>query len=167
MRDIRLKILIILTAMTIIGEVFSIILWLVNPALGVEPSARFSLAVDYTIAVANAVAFAAINIFALFLIIKRNKTGALILIVASILNRLISYPLFIGGIHGIFITWTTLLVIFAYVQYRGLSNFETAFLSGGILVDFALSSLLFSATESADVRFAFYLVVIAVWLVSL
>jgi len=162
MRDIRHKVLLILTAMTIIGEIASIILWIVNPPMGIEPSARFSLATDYTVAVANAAIFAAINIVALFLIVKGNKTGALLLIVASILNRLISYPIFIGGIHGIFITWTALLVIFAYVEYRGLSKFETAFLSLGVLFDFALASLLFSAAESADLGLAFYLIILAV-----
>ena len=162
MRDIRHKILLILTAMTLIGEIASIILWLVNPPLGVEPSARFSLAADYTVAVSNAAIFAVINIVALFLIVKRNKTGALLLIVASIANRLISYPIFVGGIHGIFVTWTALLVIFAYVEYRGLSKFETAFLSFGVLFDFGLSSLLFSAAENADLGFAFYLIILAV-----
>lgn len=165
MRSIRYNILLILTAMTIIGEIASIILWVINPPMGIEPSARFSLAVDYTVAVANAAVFVAINIIALFLIIKRNKIGALLLIGASILNRLISYPLFIGGIHGIFITWTALLVIFAYVEFRGLSNFETAFLSLGVLLDFTFSSLLFSASESAGVGLAIYLVVLAILVV--
>ena len=162
MRDIRHKILIILTAMTIIGEIASIFLWIINPPMGMSPSARFSLAVDYTIAVANAAIFVVINLAVLFLIFKRNKTGALLLIVASIVNRLISYPIFIGGIHGIFITWTAMLVIFAYVEYRSLSNFETSFLSVGVLLDFALSSLLFSAAESADLGLAFYFVTLAV-----
>jgi hypothetical protein len=162
MREISLKILITLTAITIIGEIASIILWITNPPIGIEPSARFSLAVDYTIAIANAALFAGINILALFLIIKKNKNGPLILIFASIVNRLISHFIFIGGIHGIFITWTALLVIFAFVQYRGLSNFKIAFLSLGVLSDFALSSLLFSATENADLGLVFYLGVLAV-----
>jgi hypothetical protein len=162
MRDIRHKILLILTALTIIGEIASIILWTTNRPIGGEPYARFSLAADYTIAVADAAVFAAINIIAFALIFKHNKTGALLLIVASILNRIISYPLFIGGVHGIFITFTTILVIFAYVEYRGLSIFETTFLSLGVILDLAISSLLFNAASSAEMGLAFYLVILAV-----
>jgi hypothetical protein len=162
MRDIRHKILLALCAITIIGEIASIILWTTNRPVGGEPYARFSLAADYTLAVADAAVFAAINIIAFALLFKRNKTGALLLIVASILNRIISYPLFIGGVHGIFITFTAILVIFAYVEYRGLSKFETAFLSLGVVLDLAVSSLLFNAASSAEVGLAFYLVILAV-----
>ena len=162
MRDLKRKILLILTAITIIGEIASIILWITNRPIGGEPYARFTLAVDYRIAVADAAVFAALNIVGLILIIKRNKNGALLLITNAILNRIISYPLFIGGAHGIFITFTTILVIFAYVEYRGLSNFETAFLSLGVILDLAVSSLLFSAADSAQLGLAFYLLVLAI-----
>ena len=162
MRDLKRKILLILTAITIIGEIASIILWITNRPIGGEPYARFTLAVDYRIAVADAAVFAALNIVGLIWIIKRNKNGALLLITNAILNRIISYPLFIGGAHGIFITFTTILVIFAYVEYRGLSNFETAFLSLGVILDLAVSSLLFSAADSAQLGLAFYLVVLAI-----
>jgi hypothetical protein len=162
MRDLRRKILLILTAITIIGEIASIILWTTNRPIGGEPYARFTLAVDYRIAVADAAVFAALNIVALIWIIKRNKNGALLLITNAILNRIISYPLFIGGAHGIFITFTTILVIFAYVEYRGLSNFETAFLSLGVIFDLVVSSLLFSAANSAQLGLAFYLVILII-----
>jgi hypothetical protein len=162
MRDLKRKILLILTAITIIGEIASIILWITNRPIGGEPYARFTLAVDYRIAVADAAVFAALNIVGLIWIIKRNKNGALLLITNAILNRIISYPLFIGGAHGIFITFTTILVIFAYVEYRGLSNFETAFLSLGVILDLAVSSLLFSAADSAQLGLAFYLVILAI-----
>jgi len=162
MRDLKRKILLILTAITIIGEIASIILWITNRPIGGEPYARFTLAVDYRRAVADAAVFAALNIVGLIWIIKRNKNGALLLITNAILNRIISYPLFIGGAHGIFITFTTILVIFAYVEYRGLSNFETAFLSLGVILDLAVSSLLFSAADSAQLGLAFYLVVLAI-----
>lgn len=122
MRDLSHKALLLLVAVTIIAEVASIILWVVNPPLGVESEARFSLAVDYTYAVANAAVFAALNLVAFMWIFRRNKNGPLFLIAISIINRAISHPLFIGGVHGIFITWTALLVIFAYLDYRKLSK---------------------------------------------
>ena len=55
-----------------------------------------------------------------------------------------------------------MLVIFGYAEYRGLSNFETAFLSAGITLDLAAYSLLFSAAGSAFLGLVFYLVVLAV-----
>jgi hypothetical protein len=122
MKDLAHGILLVLTALTIIGEVASIILWIKNGPMGGEPYARFSLAVDYTIAIVNAAVFAVLNFIALVWIVKRRKIGPLFLIGFSIINRLISDPIFIGGAHGIFITWTILLVIFAYLDYRQLSR---------------------------------------------
>ncbi len=162
MQELKHNILLVLTAITIIGEIASIVLWTTNRPVGGEPYARFSLAVDYRIAIVNAAIFAVLNIISFIWIIRRNKIGAPFLIAISILNRAISYPLFIGGAHGIFITWTALLVIFGYVEYRGLSNFETAFLSAGTILDLAASSLLFSAVNSAFLGLIFYLAVLAV-----
>ena len=90
--------------------------------MGGEPYARFSLAVDYTIAVVNAAIFSILNLIALIWIIRRNRIGPLFLIAISIINRVISDPIFIGGAHGIFITWTVILVIFAYFDYRKLAK---------------------------------------------
>jgi hypothetical protein len=111
------RILIVLTAITIIAEVGSIILWTVNPKIPLG-QARVTLAIDYTIAVASAVIFAILNSIALIWILKRNKVGPIFLITLSVINRAISHFFFIGGAHGIFITWTALLVIFAYLDYR-------------------------------------------------
>ncbi len=122
MQDLTHKILLILTALSIIGEVISIFLWTTNRPVGGEPYARFSLAVNYTIAVADAAVFAALNIIALILIFRRKKMGPLFLIGISVINRLISEFIFIGGIHGIFLTWTAILVIFAFFDYRKLSR---------------------------------------------
>jgi hypothetical protein len=122
MRNLKHKILLILVAITIIAEIVSMILWTTNRPIAGEPTARFSLAVDYTIAVANAAVFAALNILAFALIFRGKKIGAIFLIAISILNRAISYPIFIGGIHGIFLTWTVVLVAFAYLDYRRLSK---------------------------------------------
>ena len=122
MRNLKRKILLVLVAITIIAEVASIILWTTNRPIAGEPTTRFSLAVDYTIAVANAAVFAALNILAFTLIFRGKKIGPIFLIAISILNRAISYSIFIGGIHVIFLTWTVVLVVFAYLDYRRLSR---------------------------------------------
>src|SRR5674476_344446 len=101
MQDIKHKILLILTAITIIGEVAAIILWTTNHPFAGEPYARFSLAVDYRIAIANVAVFAVLNLIALVWIIRRNKIGSIFLIAISIINRVISDFIFIGGAHGI------------------------------------------------------------------
>lgn len=121
MQDLTHKILLVLTAITIIAEVASIILWVVNPTIPLG-QARITLAVDYTIAVGNAAVFAVLNLVALVWIKRRSKNGPLFLIAISIINRLISYPIFKGGAHLVFITWTILLIIFAYLDYRKLSK---------------------------------------------
>jgi len=161
MQNFKHKILLVLTGLTIIGEIASIILWITNRPIGGEPYARFSLAVDYTIAVANAAVFIALNLVAFVLIFRRKKTGPLLLIATSILNRVISYPIFIGGAHGVFITWTALLVIFAYAEYRGLTKFETLFLSAGVIIDLAATALLFNAADNPIFGLAFYFLFIA------
>ena len=121
MQDLPRKILLVLTAIAIIGEVASIFLWTVNPRIPLG-QARLSLAVDYRIAIVNSVVFAVLNTVALVWITRRNKIGPIFLIAISIINRVISEPIFIGGIHSIFLTWTILLVIFSYLDYRQLSR---------------------------------------------
>jgi len=148
-RGIKHKILLLIVALTIIGEVFSIILWTAIP------NTRISL-IDLQLGIINAAIMIPLNLVALFGIIKGKKWGPLFLIAISIGNRLWSQPLFIGGIHLIFVTWTALLVIFAYNQYKELSNLETAVLSGGTLLDFGLSVLLFNPFESLTYGIAFY-----------
>ena len=122
MQDLAHKILVVLTTLTIIGEIASIALWIINPPLGTNPNARFTLAVDYTIAVANAAVFVVLNLIALVLVIRRNKMGPIFLMAISIINRIVSHPIFIGGAHLIFISWTVLLIIFAYLDYKKLSK---------------------------------------------
>ncbi len=149
-------------ALTIIGEVAPIIIWSTNRPLPSEANPRFTLRVNYLIAVANAAVFAVVNLTALLLIFKRNKIGYPFLIVLSIINRLISIPLFIGGAHAVFITWTAIIVIFAYAEHSYRSNFETAFLSIGVILDLAISALLFNAVVNAFLGLVFYLAVLAV-----
>jgi hypothetical protein len=161
MQKLRHKILLVLAALTIIGEVASIILWIANRPVAGFSTSRFSLAVDYKIAVANAAVFIVLNLVGFVLIFRRDKTGPLFLIAISILNRVISYSIFIGGAHGIFITWTALLVIFAYGEYRGMSSFETLFLSGGVIFDLAATALFFNPISSSFFGLVFYFVFIA------
>ena len=156
MQDVKHKILLLLVIITIVAEFASIVLWIINPALGVEPNARFSLAADWVFAVANAVIMVSLNMIALYGIFKRLKWGPLFLIAISIGNRLLSQPLFVGGIHMIFVTWTALLIIFAYAEYQDLKTYETALLSGGAIADLIVSSLLFNPVESLLVGLAFY-----------
>jgi hypothetical protein len=122
MQDLKHKILLVLTALAIVGEVASAILWTANPTIPSGQSIRFTLAVDYTIAVADAAVFAFLNLVAFVWIRRRNTNGHLFIIAISIINRLLSQPIFIGGIHLIFVTWTALLIIFAYLDYRKLSK---------------------------------------------
>jgi hypothetical protein len=125
MQEGKHKTLLALTALTIIGELVSIILWTLNPALPSGQHIRFTLAVDYNIAVVNAAVFLTLNIIAFVMIFRRNKIGPLFLIAISIINRIVSHPIFIGGAHLFFITWTALLVIFAYLDYRKLSKLNS------------------------------------------
>ena len=152
----------VLVALTIIGELASIILWTVNPIIPTGENIRYTLKVDYTLAVANAAVFIALNFVALFWIIRRNKMGPLFLIAISIINRLISEPIFVGGIHLVFVTWTAQLVIFAYVEYRGLSNRGTLFLSGGVILDLIATSLIFNPVNSLIFGVAFYILFLAI-----
>ncbi len=122
MREGKHSVLLVLVALTIIGELASIVLWTANPTIPSGQSIRFTLAVDYTIAVANAAVFLALNLLAFVWIFRRNKLGPIFLIAISIINRIVSHSIFIGGAHLFFITWTALLVLFAYLDYRKLSK---------------------------------------------
>jgi hypothetical protein len=148
MKNLKHRILLVLVALTIIGEVTSIILWTANPIIPTGENIRYTLTVDYTIAVGSAAVFVALNLVALI--------GSIFLIAISIINRLISEPIFIGGIHLIFVTWTAQLVIFAYVEYRGLSNNGTLFLSGGVIFDLIATSLIFNSVNSLIFGVTFY-----------
>ena len=162
MEDLKHKILLVLIALTIIGEVASIFLWTANPIIPSGENIRYTLRVDYSIAVVNAAVFVALNFIALIWIIRKNKMGSLFLIVISIINRLISEPIFVGGIHLVFVTWTAQLVIFAYVECRGLSNRGTLFLSGGIILDLIATSLIFNPVSSLIFGIVFYVLFIII-----
>ena len=118
MHNARHKTLLVLLAFTIIGEVTSIILWTLNPSIGSQQSIRFTLNVDYTIAVVNAAIMVVLNLIALFWITKGNKWGSIFLITISVGNRAASHAIFIGGTHLIFLTWTLILVVLSYFEYQ-------------------------------------------------
>ncbi|MBK5133456.1 hypothetical protein JJE00_03400, partial [Candidatus Bathyarchaeota archaeon] len=119
------------------------------------PQSRISI-LDVQLGIINAAIMIPLNLFALFWIIKGKRWAPLYFIAISIGNRLWSQPLFDGGIHMIFVTWTSLLLVFAYNEYRGLSNSETAVLSGGVILDLALSSLIFNPVDSLTYGIIFY-----------
>ena len=147
---VKHKILLILISMTIIGEVLSLLIWTL------QPEQRFTV-LSYELAFINAAIMVLLNLIALFGVIKRKNWAPLYFIAISIGNRLWSQPLFDGGIHMIFVTWTTILVVFAYNEYRGLSNYETAFLSIGAISNLALSAFLFNPVDSLTYGLIFYL----------
>jgi len=147
---VKHKILLMLISMTIIGEVFSIIMW------SILPESRISI-LDVQFGTINAAIMIPLNLLAFYWIIKGKKWAPLYFIAISIGNRLWSQPLFDGGIHMIFVTWTTILVVFAYNEYRGLSNYETAFLSIGAISNLALSAFLFNPVDSLTYGLIFYL----------
>lgn len=121
MQGLEHKILLFLIAITIIGEVASIIFWTVNPTIPLG-QARSVLAVDYKIPVASAAVFAVLNLVAFLWIKRRNTNGPLFLIAISIINRLISYTFFKGGDHILFISWTVLLIIFPTLTIENYLN---------------------------------------------
>ena len=62
----------------------------------------------------------------------------------------------------IFVTWTSLLVIFAYNEYRDLTNVETGIFSVGVIADLALSSFLFNPVDSLIYGLIFYILFLVV-----
>jgi len=148
-QGVKHKLLLILITMTIIGEVLSIIMW------SILPESRISI-LDVQLGTINAAIMIPLNLLAFYWITKGKKWAPLYFIAISIGNRLWSQPLFDGGIHMIFVTWTSLLVIFGYNEYRGLSNSETGILSVGVILNLALSSFLFNPMDSLTNGMIFY-----------
>ena len=107
------KILLILLALTIIGELASIAIWISQPEL------RMTLIVDYSIASVAAGVAGILNIIAFIGILRKSKWGSLLVIAVSIPNRILGLFLFeMPASTGLFAIWTALLVIFAYINYR-------------------------------------------------
>ena len=71
MENIKHKILLILLTLTIVGEIVGIFIWVFNPASGGYDNSRFTLAVDYTIAVLNHTIMVGLNLIAFYGISKK------------------------------------------------------------------------------------------------
>lgn len=153
-QGVKHKILLILITLTIIGEALSIIIWTL------QPEQQFTL-LSYELGVISAGFMIVLNLFALYWIIKGKTWAPLYFIALSIGNRIWSQTHFGGGIHMIFVTWTSLLVIFSYNEYRGLSNTETGTLSVGVILDLGLSSFLFNPADSLTNGLIFYIAFLA------
>ena len=153
---IKHRILLILITLTIIGEALSILIWTF------QPETQLISLLNYELGVISAAVMIILNGLALYWIIKGISWAPLYFIVLSIGNRIWSQTHFDGGIHMIFVTWTGLLVIFAYNEYRGLNNVETGVLSVGVILDLALSSLLFNPVDSLTYGLIFYILFLVV-----
>lgn len=165
MQEIPRKILYLLIVLTVIGEITSIILWVINPHIiqGVY-EARFILVVDYTIAVLNAAVMVPLNLLALFWIIKRKEWGPFFLIAISVGNRIASQFFFDSGMHGIFISWTILLVFFAYFTYRQLHRIEILSIVAGAVSGFPVFYYVFMSTINEVIATVAWVLVIAAWI---
>jgi hypothetical protein len=160
MLDIRHKILLLLLSLTIIGEVLSVIIW------ANIPRQRYTLTASWEIAVLNAVVMITLNLLALFWIKKRSRLGPFFLIAISIGNRILSQLIFTGGMHLIFVTWTGLLVVFAYLEYRKLNIRESLILCGGIILALVASVLVFTFSDNSSFGVIVYALVL-IYIISL
>ena len=158
MHNLTRKILYVLIFLTIIGESISIFLWTNNPAQ------RSVLVVDWEIAVLNAVIMVPLNLLALFWIIKRKEWGPLFLIAISIGNRIASQTFFDSGMHGLFITWTAILVFFAYFTYRQLNKIEILSIIGGYITGFIAFILTYNYTYNSIIATIALVLVLASWI---
>jgi len=168
MQEIPRKILYLLIVLTILGEIFSIIMWTVNPTDpfqgGQDP--RFVLIVGYEIAVLNAVIMVPLNLLALYLIVKRIEWGPLYFIAISIGNRIASQFFFDSGMHGIFISWTILIVFFAYYVYHKLNKIEILSVLAGAVSGFPVFYYVFWATINEVIATLAWALVIAAWILA-
>lgn len=165
MQEIPRKILYILIVLTILGEVFSIIMWTNNPSGSQDGfNQRSVLIVDWEIAVLNAAIMVPLNLLALFWIIKRKEWGPIFFIAISVGNRIASQFFFDSGMHGIFISWTILLVFFAYYVYHKMNKFEILSIFAGAVSGFPVFYYVFWATINEVIATLAWVLVIAAWI---
>ncbi len=160
MQEIPRKILYILIVLTIIGEALSISIWTNNPAQ------RSVLVVDWQIAVLNAAIMVPLSLLALFWIIKRKEWGPIFFIAISVGNRIASQFFFNSGMHGLFISWTMLLVFFAYYTYRQLNKIEILSIIAGAVSGFPAFYYAYKSTYSSIIATIAWVLVIAAWILS-
>jgi len=169
MQEIPRKILYILIVLTILGEVFSIYMFSsntsVNPESGFGP--RDGLVVDWEIAALNAVIMVPLNLLALVLIIKRKEWGPLFFITISVGNRIASQFFFDSGMHGLFISWTILLVFFAYYVHHKLNKIEILSILAGAVSGFPVFYYVYKYTINEVIATIAWVLVIAAWILAI
>jgi len=120
MRDEKYHLgLMVLVTLSIVGGLASILIWTTQPDL------RMTLIVDSNEAIIVAAVVAILNIGALISIRKKMKWGPLLVIAITIPNRIIGYFHFeLDAGQAIFIGWSTILIIFALLDYMQLAKKE-------------------------------------------
>ena len=167
MQEIPRKILYILIVLTILGEVFSIYTFADNISINHESGfgPRDALVVDWEIAVLNAAIMVPLNLLALFLILKRKEWGPLYFIAISVGNRMWSQFIYDSGMHGLFISWTILLVFFAFYVYHKLNKIEILSIFAGAVSGFPAFYYVFWATLNEVIATSAWVLVITAWIV--
>lgn len=168
MQDIGRKILYILIVLTILGEIFSIYTFADNTSINPESDfgPRDGLVVEWEIAVLNAAIMVPLNLLALFMIFKRKEWGPLFFIAISIGNRMWSQFIYDSGMHGIFISWTILLVFFSFYVYHKMNKFEILSIFAGAVSGFPVFYYVFWATINEVIATSAWVLVIAVWIIA-
>ena len=165
MQEIPRKILYILIILTVLGEIFSIYQFSagdsINPDVEFEP-----LKVGDEIAILNAAIMVPLNLLALYLIMKRVEWGPLFFIAISVGNRMWSQFIYDSGMHGLFISWTILLVFFAFYVYHKLNKIEILSIFAGAVSGFPVFYYVFWATINEVIATGAWVLVIAAWIVA-
>ena len=109
--------LMVLVTFAIIGGSASIVIWYTQPDM------RMTLVVDYIEASIAAAIIAVLNVVALLGIRMKSKWGPLLVIAITVPNRILGFLHFeISAGQGLFIAWSTVLIIFALLDYMQLSK---------------------------------------------
>ena len=165
MQEIPRKILYILIILTVLGEIFSIVQFSsgdsINPDVEFEP-----LKVGDELAILNAAIMVPLNLLALFLIIKRVGWAPLFFIAISVGNRMWSQFIYGSGMHGLFISWTILLVFFAYYVYRKMNWTEIISIAAGAISGFPVFYFVFWETINEVIATLAWVLVIAAWIIT-
>lgn len=165
MQDIPRKILCILIILTILGEIFSI--YIFSTGSSINPDVEFDpLIVGKEIAILNAGIMVFLNLFSLLLIIKRVEWGPLFFIAISVGNRIWSQFIYDSGMHGLFISWTILLVFFAYYVYRKMNWTEIISIAAGAISGFPVFYFVFWETINEVIATLAWVLVIAAWIIA-
>ena len=131
-------ILVLFVLINIIGDIGNVAFWWASPSsqgsivggeMGGIPMTggylKSAIGADATLIVASVllIVVAVVYLVALFGLLKKQKWGALLVIVISVVNRVIALFLFeISGAFAFWGIWTVILVVAAYLDYRKLSS---------------------------------------------